>query len=228
MKILVVAPHPDDETLGLGGTITRYTRAGHHVTIAILTGYGESAHPFIPKSSFDVVQAEARKACDVMGVQELIFLDLPAVLLPDEPLWKINKVVNDLLIEVQPDILFTPFLFDLHQDHRILNYAVTVAARPVTETGLKIQSIYTYEVVSETHWNISYLETAFTPNVWVDISDTLETKLEALRCYKSQMKPFPHNRSLEAIEALARFRGSQVSMHAAEGLVLVRQFCIIE
>ena len=223
MKVLVVSPHADDETLGAGGTIARHVMDGDHVTVAVMTGPGTDPHPLFPKKTWETVRAEAAKACEVLGVQELIFRELPAVLLPEQPVWSVNKEASQVLQEVQPDILYVPFPFDLHLDHRMLFYAFSVAWRPHSEVGRKVREVYAYETVSETHWNPPYLEAGFLPNVFVDISETLETKLKAAECYQSQMQSPPHFRSIEALRALATVRGSQMSMMAAEAFVLIRQ-----
>lgn len=223
MVVLVIAPHADDESLGVGGTIARYARQGHDVYVAVMTGPGEGEHPIFPRSDWDTIRAEAREACKILGVKKLIFREIPAALVSDEPMWKVNREVASVLNEVQPDVLYVPFPFDLHKDHRQLYYACSVAWRPISTTGFNVKEVYAYEVPSETHWNAPYLEPGFLPNVWIDISQTLEAKLAALRCYKSQMKEFPDVRSVEAVEALAKLRGSQMSMRAAEAFVLIRK-----
>lgn len=223
MKVLVVAPHADDETFGVGGTIARYSKEGHQVTVAVMTGPGSEKHPIFPHSVWDTVRGEAKLACQVLGVSELIFREIPAVLVPEQPVWKVNQEAFQVLDEVRPDILYVPFPFDLHLDHRALFYAFSVAWRPHSEVGQKLREIYAYETVSETHWNASYLEPGFLPNVFVDISETLETKMEATKCYQSQLQQSPHFRSLDALRALATLRGSQMSMRAAEAFVMIRQ-----
>ncbi len=225
MKILVVAPHADDEVLGMGGTIARFAREGHNVIVAVLTGHGnEGPHPLGPKSLWDKVRAEAREAHTLLGVEETIFSEIPAVFVADQPVWRLNKNTAELIDRVRPEILFVPFLFDLHKDHRELFHSFSVAWRPCTETGRAVREIYTYEVPSETHLNAPYLEQSFSPNMWVDISETLSVKLDALRSYKSQIREAPDLRSLETVEALARLRGSQMGAAAAEAFVLVRRF----
>ncbi len=223
MKVLLVAPHADDETLGAGGTLNRHVREGDDVTVVVMTGPGPEPHPIMPHSVWDVVRSEARAACDVLGVQNLIFRELPAVLLPDEPVWTVNREAARVLEEVQPDILYVPFPFDLHHDHRSVFYAFSVAWRPHTEVGQGIREIYAYETLSETHWNPAYLEAGFLPNCFVDISETLATKMKAMECYASQLQEAPHFRSLRALEALAVLRGGQVSVFAAEAFVSIRQ-----
>jgi LmbE family N-acetylglucosaminyl deacetylase len=135
---------------------------------------------------------------------------------------EVNKLACDIIKKLQPDILFVPYLWDVHEDHRIFANAFCVAWRPNTEFGKKIRDVYMYETVSETHWSMPFVEPSFTPNVWFDISEYLETKIKAFSCFKSQTHPTPHARSLEAIESLAKWRGSQVSMKAAEAFISIR------
>ena len=220
-RVLVIAPHADDETIGMGGTIARLSAEGNDVHVAVVTGHGEEPHPLWPRSVWDTVRGEARQAAQVLGVRELIFEEIPAAGVSQYPLWKLNQVTGEIVQRVAPDVLYVPFPYDLHKDHREVFHSLSVAWRPVA-AGRKIREIYCYEVQSETHWNAPYLEPGFIPNCWVDISDYLAAKVRALACYKSQVRDFPDARSLQAVEALARWRGAQMSMHAAEGFVLVR------
>ncbi len=222
-RVLVVAPHADDETLGVGGTIARHVDAGDHVSVAIVTGHGDDgAHPLWPRDVWTVVRAEARRAMAVLGAEDLIFEEVPAVLVAEQPLWKLNRLTLELVERVRPNVLYAPFPYDLHRDHRETFHSLSVAWRTSSEVGRGVEEIYCYEVQSETHWNIPYVEPGFLPNCWVDISPFLAKKLEAAACYKSQIEPPPAARSLEALEALARWRGSQVGVEAAEALVAVR------
>ena len=223
-RVLVIAPHADDEVLGVGGTICRLSSEGHEVTVAILTGHGEEPHPHWPKSHWDHVRAEANHAHQLLGVHRTIYRELPAVLVPDLPVHQVNQVVLEVFEEVRPDILFIPFLFDLHYDHRRISYACNVAWRPTSEMGRNIREIYMYETLSETHWNIHQCEGGFLPTVHCDISGVFLTrKLEALAAFKSQIRPFPDARSLEGVEALAKMRGCTIGTNAAEAYVLVRK-----
>ena len=224
MRVLVIAPHADDEALGVGGTIARYAAEGHEVFVAVMTGYGpEKNSPGITPALIADIRAEAKQAHAILGVKETLFRDIPAVIVESEPLWKNNQIATDVLKQVGPDVLYVPFSFDLHRDHRAIAHSFEVAYRPTYPVGRKIREIYMYETVSETHWNSPYVETSFSPNVWVDIREYLPKKLDALRCFKSQMRPAPDARSLEAVEALAVWRGSQMSMFAAEAFLLVRR-----
>lgn len=145
-----------------------------------------------------------------------------AIRCADQPVWQLNRAVGSLVERSQPDVLYAPFPFDLHKDHREIFHALSVAWRSSSAIGRKLGAIYCYEVQSETHWNAPYLEASFTPNTWVDISAHLETKLRALACYESQIRPAPDARSLDAVRALAVWRGSQQGMHAAEAFVAIR------
>lgn len=224
MRILVVSPHADDETIGMGGSMARYAREGHDVTVAVMTGHGEEGpHPLWPPSTWETIRAEAREAYVILGVKEVIFEEIPAVLVADQPVWKLNRITGNVVKRVRPDILYVPFPFDLHKDHREIFHSFSVAWRPGLKTGHTIKEIYTYETLSETHWNFPYVEADFIPNVWIDISEYLETKVQALQCFRSQMRPAPNARSIEAVRALATWRGSQMGMNAAEAFVMVRK-----
>ena len=224
MRILVIAPHADDETIGVGGIISRYVAEGHDVFIAVMTGHGEHRpHPLWKRELWDKIRGELRNACKIMGVKEIIFKEIPAVLVHEQPVWEINKISAEIVDIVKPEILFIPFLNDLHRDHREIFRSFEVHWRPFLKRGRDIKKVYSYETMSETHLNFPYVEQGFYPNVYVDISDYLELKLEALKCFRSQIQKHPSARSLEAIKALAVWRGSHIGVHAAEALVLVRE-----
>jgi LmbE family N-acetylglucosaminyl deacetylase len=221
-RVLVVAPHADDETLGMGGTIARHARDGDDVSVAVVTGHGKDPHPIFPRSVWDRVRSEAQAACDLLGVKELLFEEVPAAQVADQPGFELNHVTDTIVEKVKPDVLYVPFPFDLHKDHREIFHSLSVAWRSSSPVGRDVREIYCYETVSETHWNIPYVEAGFLPSRWVDIEDTLETKVRAAACYKSQMRQAPQPRSIEALRALAVWRGSQMGMRAAEAFVTVR------
>lgn len=222
-RALFIAPHADDETLGCGGTIARLAKAGAHVTVAVVTGHGETPHPLWPAALWDTVRGEARAAMQALGVSELLFEEVPAALVADQPMYQLNRAIHGLVAKVRPTVLFVPFLFDLHKDHREIFHAASVTWRPSSELGRAIRDVFCYEVQSETHWNAPYVEAGFLPTTWIDISDTLDTKLAALACYHSQIRPFPDARSLDAVRALAMWRGSQQSLRAAEAFVSIKR-----
>lgn len=218
MRLLVVAPHPDDEVLGCGGTIRRMAAAGHEVIVAIAT----KGTPLFPAAQVRQVRAEARKAAQRLGISRLQFLDLPVTTLHSIPEHKLNAVFSRLIASVEPDLVLLPFPGDRHEDHRQVFDAMMVGLRPDGRRH-RVERVACYETVSETHWSAPGVEPAFEPNWYVDISDALEDKLAAMREYQSQLDEGIPARSIEAIEALARFRGSVVGMPAAEAFQIIRE-----
>jgi LmbE family N-acetylglucosaminyl deacetylase len=222
MSILVIAPHADDETLGMGGSIARFVQEGKKVTVAVMTGPGDGPHPLWPRDSWDLIRKEAAEAMEKLGVENLLFENLPAACLDDVPAHQINKAVSDMIDRAAPDELYLPYYHDLHHDHRALSYAALVHARAYLERGSRIRLIAMYETPTETHLFPASLHPPFAPNMWVDISGTLETKLEAWACYRSQQLPGQTPRSPEALKAQAVVRGAEVGTAAAEAFLVLR------
>jgi N-acetylglucosamine malate deacetylase 1 len=217
-KIMVIAPHPDDEVLGVGGTIARFAAEGAEVYVVIATrGYPPEYAPECTEN----VRREALAAHQILGVKQTIFLPLPAANLDTVPHREINLQLIEAIQNLQPEVLYIPFIGDIHIDHQRIFTSALVAARPNTSHAPK--AIYAYETLSETNWNAPYLSPNFTPNVFVDISSYLETKIQAMQMYASQLKPFPDERSETSLRALATLRGSTVRRFAAEAFVLVRE-----
>ncbi len=215
-KILVIGAHPDDETMGVGGTIAKMVADGATAELCIVTaGY----EPLITKEEFALRRKEAIKASQILGFSEVHFLELPAVKLDTIPKVQLNDLLQQLINKVKPDIVYTTSQTDINMDHRIVHEATMVATRP--RPGNTVKRLLTYELPSSTEWGSMMLDTPFTPNVFFDISSTLEKKLEAMAAYELEVKKFPHPRSLENIEALARNRGTMVGMEAAEAFKLI-------
>ncbi len=217
-KVLVVAPHPDDEILGCGGTMARLVAEGGDVTVAVVTT-GQA--PAFPPEMVAQVRAELAEAHALLGLKGTRFLDLPAAALDKVPAAQLNAALGALVQDIQPDTLFLPFVGDIHGDHQLVFLGAMVAARP--RHARAPRRIYAYETLSETNWYAPGTTPAFIPNVYIDISETLEKKLAAFRCFESQVKAFPDERSPEAIRALALMRGATVFRPAAEAFMLVRQ-----
>lgn len=222
MTILVIAPHADDETLGMGGTIARFVREGKRVVVAVLTGPGDKPHPLWPASTWDEIRAEAAEAMKILGVSDLVFDNLPAACLGETPDHVINKTVSDLIRKVDPEELYLPYLHDLHKDHAALSYAALVHSRAYLDGGKRIRLMAMYETPTETHLFPAALYPPFAPNMWVDISDSLDAKLAAWGCYRSQHQEGRTPRSPEAIQALAVTRGAEIGASAAEGFLVLR------
>lgn len=216
-RTLVVAPHPDDEVLGAGGTIARLADEGQEVWVCVVT---TGAPPLFDAAFVQQIRAEAAEAHAILGVHETRYLDQPAAGLSETPHAVLNAAIGALVREVEPQTLLVPFVGDIHMDHQLIALSSLVAARP--HAGAFPVRVLAYETLSETNWNAPYLAPGFTPNTFVDIADTLPRKLDAMRCYRSQLRPAPDERSLEALSALATLRGATVHRHAAEGFVHLR------
>lgn len=217
-KVLVIAPHPDDEVLGCGGTIARLINDGCPVTIAIVT---KGMAPQFSEEFVRQIRDETRASHSLLGVNDTRYLDLPAAALDMVPASDLNAAMNGLVHDVQPDTIFVPFVGDIHTDHQLTFLAAMVASRPRDLRAPR--RIYAYETLSETNWYAPGITPAFIPNVFIDISQTIEKKLDAFRCFASQVREFPDERSIEAIRALAIMRGASMYRHAAEAFMLVRQ-----
>lgn len=219
MNVLVIAPHPDDEVLGCGGVIRKLADAGHAVHVAIATKGWE---PLFPNEQVEQVRGEARAAVECLGAHQLHFLDLPVTKLALLPEHEINGAIAKLITETDPQWVFLPFRSDLHEDHKQIFDAAEIALRPLPHRS-NVERILCYETLSETHWHAPGVEPPFTPQVYIDISDQLPVKLDAMKCYASQLRDAPNARSLESIESLAKFRGMTVHVAAAEAFMVMRE-----
>jgi LmbE family N-acetylglucosaminyl deacetylase len=215
--VLVIAPHPDDEILGVGGTIAKYAAGGSDVTVLTVSGH---MPPLYSQAHYQRTLDEARRAHAIVGVKSSRFLDIPATMLGDQPVHVLNGRIADAIRDVGPAIVLVPYP-DRHIDHRLVFESAMVGTRPIGP-GAGIRLVAAYETLSETHWNAPHIEPNFTPNWVSDISATLDLKLAALRCYESQIHPFPGPRSIEAVTALATFRGTQAGFAAGEALHVIR------
>lgn len=214
MRIVVIAPHNDDEILGVGGTMAKYAAQGHEVIVCEVTA-GDLED--------EMVQLQKREAIashELMGVKTH-FMDLPVVGLREMKTTELNSAFLKHMQELKPDIVFLPHKGDMHIDHRMTIEAAMVALRPVSLPDLK--AIYAYETLSETDWNTPSPDNSFVPTLFVDISDWMDLKLEAMKCHASQLCEYPHPRSLEALRALAMHRGSTVCRPYAEAFMVIRE-----
>jgi len=212
-KILVIAPHPDDEVLGCGGTIKKYAQLGASISLCVVTV------AYMPQWTEDFIKdrpRQIRAAADVLGVKDIYPLDFPTVRLDTLPQKELNEKIADVVRKVKPDTLYIPHRGDLNRDHQLVHEAALVAARPTA--GQSIKHVLAYEARSETEWGFL----PFIPTVYEDIADEMESKVEAMRVYASEVKDFPHPRSLEAIDALAKTRGSEAGLKRAEAFMLIR------
>ena len=222
-NVLVVAAHPDDELLGVGGTIRKLTEQGTCCR-AVIVGEGISSRAASRKEAdsyeMDRLKEDARKAADIVGYASIDFCSLPDNRLDGMELLDIIKIISCYIGQYQPDTIFTHHHGDLNIDHRIVCEAVLTACRPVGRYC--VERVYAFETPSSTEWNYAYAE-PFTPSVYFDISKTLAAKIEGMRCYQSENAAFPHPRSEEALCALAAFRGSNIGVGRAEAFMALRE-----
>lgn len=217
MKILVFAPHRDDEILGCGGTILKRKTAGDHITVCLVTAREGDELPACTQRIHD----EMKRSHKFIGVDEYIGFPFSANKLELCSRLEFNKAFDDAVRRVQPDEVYLPFWGDMQKDHQMTVDGAMVALR--SKNSYAPKRIYAYEILSETGINVPSINNAFVPTVYEDISDFLESKLEAMKFYESQLHPFPSLRSVEAVETLAKFRGAMVNVKAAEAFMLIRE-----
>lgn len=223
LRVLVVAAHPDDECLGCGGTIAAHTARGHSVDVVFLAD-GETAREEGTDGSVAERQKAAQRSCRALGANAPYFMDFPDNRLDSVPLLDIVKKLEASVRELSPEIVYTHHGGDLNVDHELAHRAVLTACRPVPDSVTR--AIYTFEVLSSTGWNSGDLDAGFRATRYVDVTDTMNQKLEAIRCYSEELREFPHPRSLDAVNALAKLRGAQAGLEMAEGFGVVRQIGI--
>lgn len=221
-RILTVAAHPDDEVLGCGGTMARHAAEGDEVYVAIL-GEGSTSRSgtreAADKSLVDGLERDARAAAAAMGVRQVFFSGLPDNRFDTLPLLDVVKVVEKLVADLAPDLVYTHHSGDLNVDHQVCARAVLTATRP--KPGFCVKEVLAFEVLSATEWAFDTIA-PFRPGIFVDIGAYLPAKLKAMSLYPTELCDFPHPRSLKALEAAALRWGSTAGFQAAEPFELVR------
>ena len=224
-KVLVIAAHPDDEVLGCGGTIARHADAGDQVHILIMAEGATSRQLQRDRAQaseeLSALEEAAKTAGTILGAAGVEVLDLPDNRLDSLERLDLIKQIENRIDCYQPEVIYVHHAGDVNVDHRRLHEAVTTACRPTP--GQLVRRILSYEVASSTEWQPPGSGPAFTPNWFVDISGQWDRKRDALLGYASEMRAWPHARSLKALEHLARWRGAQVGVEAAEAFFLLRQ-----
>ena len=218
-RIAVIAAHPDDEALGCGGAIARHAADGDEVHIVFLAD-GETARA---GAEHDIAgrNSAAASAAKVMGAQPPVCLGLPDNRLDALPLLEVVQVLERQLAAIKPEVIYTHHGGDLNINHRLTHQAVLTACRPMPDTT--VTAIYGFETASSTEWASPETAPGFRPTRVVDISAQLGLKIKALECYAAEMRPFPHARSMEAVAALAKWRGASVGLEAAEAFSVIRE-----
>lgn len=221
-SILVVAAHPDDEALGCGGTIAKFAAQGHEVHVAFLAdGAGAREAGLRPsREVLDHRREAARRACAILGARPPLFFDFPDNQMDTVPLLHIVQTVESLVTAHSPSMVITHHADDVNVDHQRTHQAVITACRP--QPSHPVATLLFFETPSSTEWMPAASGRPFAPNWFVDITSTLDRKLNALRAYEGEMRPWPHPRSHKGIEHLARWRGATMGLEAAEAFMVGR------
>lgn len=222
-KILVIAAHPDDEVLGVGGTMAKLCLEGNEVYVLIVTDgstsqYGNNEH------LADIIKAkviETKNCAETLGVKEIFYGQLPDMKLDTVPHIEVNKAIERVINEIQPNTVFTHFWGDVNADHQNVYRSTLVAVRPVM--GQVVKQLLCYRVPSSTEWTPNKPDTMFTPNVFVDISMVAERKYNAFSQYRTELREYPHPRSVKYLLETDIANGLQVGLPIAETFMLLRE-----
>jgi len=218
-NILILSPHADDEILGCGGFISKFSKQNYQINVLILTNASKGAPEIYSSEEIKKLRNEAKIANSIIGTKNLFFENLPALNLNNYPLYKITNIIDKYIKDINPEIVLIPSINDIHDDHKIIFKASKVSMRLNKKTKLK--KILSYEVLSETEWNEN--EKCFNPNYFVSLTkNEIKLKVNAFLKYNSQIKKYPHPRSKEAIINLSKVRGSQAYMDYAEAFKIER------
>ena len=219
--VLVIAAHPDDEVLGCGGTVARLVRDGVRCDCLIL-GEGLSARDGerdIEDELRLALSVGRKKAAEILGFQENIWLDFPDNQFDTVPLLDIVRKIEKTISDLMPDTIFTHSAADVNKDHNLVNKAVITATRPMTDCS--VRSLYAFEIPSSTEWGFGHAG-IFNPDVFFNIEDTIDNKVQAMHAYVSEVRSFPHPRSATLLRALSQVRGSAAGFLHAEAFETIR------
>tara|TARA_Y100000034_G_C6905213_1_gene419776 strand:- start:2984 stop:3667 length:684 start_codon:yes stop_codon:yes gene_type:complete len=223
MNILVIVAHPDDEVLGCGATIAKHAEKGDNVDILIITKgitarYAEDEfnNPKVIEE-IRLMNENALQVCKILGTNSVEIAGKDSCRLDKLPLIDITRIIEKKIQTCKPEIIYTHASCDANNDHSLVFKAVQIATRPFP--GFCVKKVLLMEILSSTEWN--FLEN-FRPNVYIDVSKTIDKKIQAMRCYETEIREFPHPRSEETIKNLAKKRGSEVGLYCAEAFTLLR------
>ena len=217
MKILVISTHPDDETLGCGGTILKHKNIGDKIYWLIITNINEKNG--WDKKVVEERQSEIKEVSQSYGFEKVFKLDYPTTKLDIIPISEIIRSISQVISEVEPHTIYLPNRSDVHTDHQITFKAVWSCLKNFRYSFIK--RILMYECLTETEFAPALLENVFVPNVFVNITEYLDKKLEIMKTYKSEVMEEPYPRSLEIIKSLAKVRGSRISKKYAEAFSIL-------
>ncbi|MDC0225478.1 PIG-L family deacetylase [Gammaproteobacteria bacterium] len=219
-KILVIAAHPDDETIGCGGSLCRHASENDEIAVITLTN-GVGSRNESNESDLSSREISAKKAIDILGAHWIAKGDFPDNAMDSAPLLEIVKFIEATKEKFDPDIIYSHSPSDLNVDHKVSTAATLTAFRP--QPGEKNSEIRLFEIPSATDYTIEELDGSFNPNLFINIEEFWNSKLDALKCYESEMREYPHSRSYKKIRSLAEHRGSQSGLKLAEAFMLVRK-----
>ena len=223
-NVLVVAAHPDDEYLGCGGTLLRHVKNGDRVHILILaeglTSRDQHRDLDRRRGELHALHKSSQMAADLLGAESLKISAFPDNRMDGVDLLDVVKCVEEQIELLAPDIIYTHHAGDVNIDHLITHKAVVTAARSLPTS--RVDRLIFFETVSSTEWQMPYAKDAFLPNWFVQIDEFIDKKIALLRCYAGEMKEYPHPRSYEGIEHLARYRGQTIGVKYAEAFSLGR------
>lgn len=217
---MVVAAHPDDEILGCGGTIARLAKNNNVFSMVLgegVTSRDNARDVGSRKSELSTLQKQMQKTNKILGVKELVSYQLPDNRFDEVALLDITKLIESMIERVKPDTIFTHYQHDLNIDHELTFRAALTASRPLP--GQSVKAVYAFETISSTEFKFPL---SFSPDTFSDITDFLKIKQRALAEYKTEMKPFPHPRSLEMVKKNAEYWGVRVGVPAAEAFQTIR------
>lgn len=219
MRVLVIAPHPDDETLGCGGTLLKHSARGDQLFWLIMTKMASEVG--YSQERIQERLEEIKGVTEAYQFKKIFHLDFATTKLDTMPRRELADVVSKIVDEVRPEVVYLPCRFDIHSDHRI-TFEVVMGVLKIFRAPT-VKRVLAYEAVSETEFAPSFQADAFVPNSFSDISDHLEKKIEIMKLYKSELMPHPFPRSEENIRALATFRGATAGVKYAEGFMMLKE-----
>ena len=214
---LIIAAHPDDEVLGCAGLIKKLS-SKEDFYVVILSGGADTRYD---KSMENILRDNAIKANNILGVKELFFENLPNQKMDNIPILEVTQIIEKYINKLKPSRVFTHHIGDLNKDHQVIAEATFTATRPIV--GQIVKEVYSYNVPSSTEWNFIEGEKTFIPNIFIDIKNELNSKLEAMECYESECRDYPHPRNIKSIKAHANYWGLVSGFEYAEPFKLIRK-----